>query len=229
MRPPSRTSASARSRPAPWTSTSAASSPPGAKRRTASATSSRFPSTAASAPSFRTSATPSGPDPAARAEHHQRMPGCEAQLIIEADQRGDAVGAERSRLLGAQALRNRRDLVLGDGDVLGVEPAPEAVRVHAIAQAKALRPIAERDDLARPVIADDLRERALPELDLARADVRVPDADPRAVEPDEYLVPPRPGHREHLGVENLGPSEPVDRRRLHLSRNRCLHGRPHRA
>ena len=130
------------------------------------------------------------PDPAARAEHHHRLPWGEVELIVEAAQRGDAIGAQRPRLLGAQPLGNRRDLVLCDRDILGVEPALEAVGIDAIPDAKALRPIAQRDDLSRSVVADDLRERTLPELDLAQSDVRVPDADPRAVEPDQDLVSP---------------------------------------
>ncbi len=164
-------------------------------------------------------------DPAARAEHQQRLSCREVELIVEAAQRGDPIRTERPRLLGAQSGGDRGDLVLRDRDVLGVEPALEAVRVDAIADAKALRPIAQGDHLARSVVADDLRERALPELDLARADVRVPDADPGAVEPDEDLVTFGLRHRKCRGVEDLGPSEPVHRRRLHLSRNRCLHGR----
>ena len=209
MRPPFRIAASAGSRLSPWTSTSAASSPPGAKSRAVRATSSRFPSAAASAPSFRTSSTPSRPDATARTLAPIRFASCtarcpipplapytisvcparEVQLIVEAAQRGHAVRAERARCLDAQPVRDGRDRVLVERDVLRVEPALEGVGVDAIADVKAPHAVAQGDHLARSVVADDAREPARTELDLAGPDVRIPDADPGGVQPDEDLVP----------------------------------------
>ena len=113
-----------------------------------------------------------------------RLARGEVELIVEAAQRRHAVGAERACLLGAQALRDRGDAVLVQRDVLGVEPALHGVRVHAIADVEPPHAGADGDDLARPVVADHLRESLRADLELAGPHVRVPHADPRGVERD---------------------------------------------
>ncbi len=164
------------------------------------------------------------PIPPLRAVDHERLTGREVELIVEAPERRHPVGAEHARLLDGEPLRDGRDGVLVQHDVFRVEPARERVGVHAIAHVVAPHAVSDRGDLARAVVPDDLREAGRPELQLARSDVGVPDADPGGVEPDEHLPRPRARHRERLGVQDLGPSVPVECGCLHLPRNLSLHG-----
>ena len=159
-------------------------------------------------------------DAAAGAVDHHRLPRAQAQLVVQPAQGGDPVGAQRPRLVAADAGRNERDVVLGDGDVLGVEAAPHRVAVDAIADLESLRRVADSDDRSGAVVAEHLgKSIAVAKLELAAAGVGIPDADARDVEADQHLVRPRGRDGERLHPDDLGATEPIDGRGLHRLRN----------
>lgn len=62
-------------------------------------------------------------DASAGSENHQALTRSELQLLLQPDERRDAVGAEGACLVGRQVGRYDRGLAFLDGHVLGIETA----------------------------------------------------------------------------------------------------------
>src|SRR6266849_6178778 len=173
----------------PPTVASTASTPAGAKRRAAASMSSCLPSTARSAPRRRTSATPSRPEAVASTRAPRSFANCRASVptpplapctmvvspylqpeVLDALQRGQARGRDRSGLPEAERFRCRCYFFGRNGNVLRVE-APlcirEAVRMDPLAAPEA----AHARSHARGVRRDqhfsgvDLRDGERPQLE----------------------------------------------------------------
>jgi len=100
-------------------------------------------------------------DPTAGPEHGQRLARRQPQLVLEPAQRGDAVGSQRPGLVGPQAGRYGRHIVLVDRHVLCVEAPIHREGIDRIAHLEPRDVGANRHHHARAVVADDARKIGL--------------------------------------------------------------------
>src|SRR5712664_1869850 len=162
-------------------------------------------------------------DPAAGTEDQEVLTGAELQLVLQAHQRGHAVGAERARLFGRQVGRHDRRLGLLDGHVLGVEPALVRVGVHAIAHLDSIDSPPNGHDGSGPIVSQYFGEALLAEVELARSDRGIPSANPRGLEPDENLFAPRLRDGKDVRSQDFRTAMTVDRGSLHGLGNEWIH------
>jgi hypothetical protein len=84
----------------------------------------------------------------------------QTKLVLQPAERGDVDRAQRAGLFEVEAWRHRRDVVRGNGDVFGIEPAFLREGVDTIANVESPDALADGDDRPCAIVADDAPLRA---------------------------------------------------------------------